>query len=138
MKERGSVINPFERFEIDPRSGPAQITARFRELMEDARTEEAKAVLREAWEELTLHPRDRLRAALCTFPEAREQIPLGVDSEPPKAVPLAFHDLDLTDLLAPPTVLSALGPVAAPAEVETLMDDPVLLSVLGPRDGQKR
>ncbi len=138
MKERASVKNPFERFEIDPRSGPAQITARFRELMEDARTEEAKAVLREAWEELTLHPRDRLRAALCTFPETREEIPLGVDSELPKAVPLALSDLDLTDLLAPPTVLSALGSVRAPAEVETLMNDPLLALVLGLTDGHKR
>lgn len=123
--------NPFERFDIDPRSGPSQITARFRELMEHARTEEEKAVLRAAWEELTLHPRDRLRAALSTFPETREEIPLGVDDELPRPVPLAAEDLDLTDLLAPPTVLSALASApATPREPETLADDPALASVL--------
>lgn len=132
--------NPFERFDIDPRSGPSQITARFRALMDDARTEEAKAVLRAAWEELTLHPRDRLRAALSTFPETREEIPLGVDDEPPRAVPLSPAELELTDLLAPPTVLSALGATPPAAqEAETLMNDPLLASVVrGLGDGPKR
>lgn len=124
--------NPFEKFDIDPRSSTAQITARFRELVQDARTEDAKAVLRAAWEELTLHPRDRLLAAMATFPETREEIPLGVDALLPNAVPLATHDLDLTDLLAPPTVLSALGAASTPADApETLMNDAVLSAVLG-------
>ena len=125
--------NPFERFGIDPRSGPQAITARFRELMEDARTEEEKAELRVAWEELTLHPRDRLRAALETWPEAREEIPLGLDSEPPPLPPLTLADLDLTDLLAAPMVASALPVPAADAEPDTLMNDPLLAELLHPK-----
>jgi len=127
--------NPFERFDLDPRSGPSQITARFRELMDETRTEEEKAILRAAWEELTLHPRDRLRAALSTYPETREEIPLGVDDELPHAAPLRVEDLDLADLLAPPTVASALGNAPPPStEGETLANDPVLASIVS---GQK-
>ena len=60
--KQSEASNPFERFDIDPRSDTTQITARFRELIQDARTEETRAVLRAAWEELTRNPRDRLRA----------------------------------------------------------------------------
>jgi hypothetical protein len=124
--------NPFEKYELDPRSGPQAITARFRELMTDARTEEEKAQLRAAWEALTLHPRDRLRAALQTWPEAREEIPLGVDSEPPPLPQLGLDDLELGDLLAAPLVASAFTPDGTGADDDvTLFDDPLLEPVLG-------
>src|SRR5262245_33377740 len=66
--------NPFERYDLDPRIGPAEITRRLRELTEDA-AESEKAELQAAWEELTLHPRRRLHAALWAHPESRP--PLG-------------------------------------------------------------
>jgi hypothetical protein len=66
--------NPFERFDLDPRLGPSEITRRLRELMEDA-GEPERAELRRAWEELTLHPWRRLHAAVRAHPESRA--PLG-------------------------------------------------------------
>jgi hypothetical protein len=120
--------NPFERYDIDPRLGTSEITARFRELMEDAKTEDEKADLRATWEALTLHSRDRLIAALSTWPETREEIPLGVDDDPmPSAPPIAVDDLGLLDLLAPRTIASALTrPEEKDDRDESLADDPLL------------
>lgn len=109
----------FERWEIDPRSGPAEITARLRELAEDAAPEEREA-LRAAWEELTLHPRRRFEAALDSHPETRA--PLGA---PPAALARgampAEPPLDLPDLIPRPRLAGALPP---PSDAERAMLGP--------------
>jgi len=63
-------VNPFEAYGIDPRDGPQAITERFRELLEDAKTDEERETLRAAWEELTLHPMRRVRAAFGAHPRS--------------------------------------------------------------------
>ncbi len=63
--------NPFERYGLDPREGVAAITQRLKELAEDAKDEAERERIRAAWEELTLHPARRLRAALFAHPETR-------------------------------------------------------------------
>lgn len=60
--------NPFEAYGIDPRDGTRAITERFRELLEDARSDEERERLRTAWEALTLHPAQRVRAAFGAHP----------------------------------------------------------------------
>jgi len=67
--------NPFERYALDPREGIAAITQRLKELAEDAKDDAERDQIRAAWEELTLHPTRRLRAALFAHPETRP--PLG-------------------------------------------------------------
>ncbi len=62
--------NPFELYGIDPRAGPQAITQRLRELVEDAPEAEREA-LRAAWDELTMNPLRRLKAALFAHPETR-------------------------------------------------------------------
>ena len=117
--------NPFERYDLDPREGIAAITARLKELAEDARDEAERARIRAAWEELTLHPARRLRAALFAHPETRG--PLGTPPPLPRRRPVSAAALELRDLAARPSVLEALG-AAAPADddVPSLEDDPVL------------
>jgi hypothetical protein len=127
--------NPFDRYDIDPRLGPTEITARFRDLISEAKTEEERADLRAAWEDLTLHPRDRLVHALATWPEAREEIPLGVDEDERPAPPsMRVEDLRLLDLLAPPEIGAALvEPPSASAKPSAkksvLADDPFLAEI---------
>lgn len=65
--------NLFERYDIDPLKGPRAITERLRELIEEAATEAQRTELREAWEELTMHPMRRLRAAFGAHPESRQE-----------------------------------------------------------------
>ncbi|WP_394842757.1 hypothetical protein LZC95_37515 [Pendulispora brunnea] len=60
--------NPFEAYDIDPREGTRAITERFRELLEDATSDEERERLRAAWEALTLHPAQRVRAAFGAHP----------------------------------------------------------------------
>ena len=55
--------NPFERYGLDPREGVVAITQRLKELAEDATDDAERERIRAAWEELTLHPARRLRAA---------------------------------------------------------------------------
>ena len=53
------ATNPFHRYALDPREGPAGITARLRELAEDAEFSgdaTRAAGIRDAWEALTRHP----------------------------------------------------------------------------------
>ncbi len=123
------VDNPFERYDLDPREGIAAITQRLKELAEDAKDDAERERIRAAWEELTLHPARRLRAALFAHPETRK--PLG--SPPPlPRVQLATAELELRDLAARPSV-SAVMPLADAAEpaAPPLADDPILRSVLG-------
>jgi hypothetical protein len=105
--------NPFDRYDLDPREGIAAITERLKELAEDARDDAERERIRAAWEELTLHPARRLRAALFAHPETRP--PLGapppfVRRRGPSAKPLGLREL------APRPSLSACltaGAVAA-------------------------
>src|SRR5687767_4942305 len=100
--------NLFERFDIDPRLGPRAITEKLRELAEEAETEAEKAELRATWEELTVHPARRLRAAFGAHPESRP--PIGV---PPttggKGAGPVDPDLTLSELAVRPSVARALG-----------------------------
>ncbi|MBX3203098.1 MAG: hypothetical protein KF894_33550 [Labilithrix sp.] len=120
--------NPFERYDLDPREGIAAITARLKELAEEARDEAERARIRAAWEELTLHPARRLRAALFAHPETRE--PLGTPPPLSRRNPAsrgASAELELRDLAARPSVLEALGAAATDDDdVPSLEDDPVL------------
>jgi hypothetical protein len=126
------VDNPFERYDLDPREGISAITQRLKELAEDAKDDAERERIREAWEELTLHPARRLRAALFAHPETRSSLgnppPFArrrsVAAEPDQA------ELTLRDLAARPSVLLALG-TRAPGDTEEdpvpgLADDPVL------------
>jgi hypothetical protein len=98
--------NPFERWDIDPLGGPAAITERMRELVEDAPDEATKKAIRAAWEELTLHPARRLRAALTAHPDSHG--PRG--ASPPRPSRSARRDAlpSLLALVPRPSVLGAL------------------------------
>jgi hypothetical protein len=128
--------SPFERFDLDPSEGIAAITQRLKELAEDARDDAERERIRQAWEELTLHPARRLRAALFTHPETRA--PLGSPPplarrrqvEPPRA-------LGLRELAARPSALAAIAAAVASSSsgrtargeepsVPPLDEDPVL------------
>jgi len=127
--------NPFERYDLDPREGVSAITQKLKELAEDATDDAERERIRAAWEELTLHPQRRLRAALDAHPETRP--PLG---SPPLA-PRPLDDgaarpsggrtaeLGLRDLAAWPSVRAVLpAPCASPSaqalgEVAPSLDD---------------
>ena len=125
---RGAVDNPFERYDLDPTEGIAAITRRLKELAEDAKTDAERDAIRQAWEELTLHPQRRLRAALLAHPETRP--PLGGPPPMPR-LRLPATELGLRELAARPTVEGALArDVIADGSVEppfSLDDDPLLI-----------
>jgi hypothetical protein len=100
--------NPFERFDIDPRQGTRAITERMRELAEEADTEEERAELRTTWEELTVHPARRLRAAFGAHPESRPSIGAPPPTGGAGAGPVD-PDLTLSELSVRPSVARALG-----------------------------
>jgi hypothetical protein len=120
------VDNPFERYDLDPREGIAAITQRLKELAEDATDDAERERIRAAWEELTLHPARRLRAALFAHPETRK--PLG-NPPPLQSAHAAPVELGLRDLAARPTI-SAVMSLSADAEPDAppLDDDPILRS----------
>jgi hypothetical protein len=120
--------NPFERFDLDPHEGISAITQRLKELAEDAKDDAERERIRAAWEELTLHPRRRLRAALFAHPETRK--PLGSPPPLPRVV-ASPSELGLREIAARPSVLGALPRHAAtsPAgEAPALDTDPILAS----------
>lgn len=134
--------NPFERYELDPRDGISAITQRLKELAEDARDDAERERIREAWEELTLHPARRLRAALFAHPETRE--PLGTAPTFPRRRPSptdataagATADLGLRDLAARPSVVLTLPRArgrdsADNDEIPSLSEDAVLRGARG-------
>lgn len=88
--------NPFERYELDPREGISAITQKLKELAEDAKSDAEREAIRAAWEELTLHPARRLRAALFAHPETRPELagppPYGRRRAPPPPS-LGLHDI---------------------------------------------
>jgi hypothetical protein len=118
--------NPFERYGLDPRDGVVAITARLKELAEDAKDDAERERIRAAWEELTLHPARRLRAALDAHPETRA--PLG--GPPLPRLRVTATELELRDLAARPSALAALPAwlrVSEPgADTPSLEDDPNL------------
>lgn len=122
--------NPFERYDLDPREGIAQITQRLKELAEDAKDDAERERIRAAWEELTLHPGRRLRAALFAHPETRK--PLG-GPPPARRIMARPSELALRDVAARPSVRAALGALGGAAHVAEdgtppappLDDDPV-------------
>lgn len=123
--------NPFERYDLDPREGIGAITQKLKELAEDATDDAERERIRAAWEELTLHPARRLRAALFAHPETRA--PLGVPPPlPRRRMPRSDSpttlDVTLRDLAARPSLLLALGVDAVKDDdaVPALEDDPVL------------
>lgn len=129
--------NPFERYDLDPREGIAAITQRLKELAEDARDEAERERIRAAWEELTLHPVRRLRAALFAHPETRP--PLG--SPPSLArrrarMPSHEPSLPLGEVAARPSlgatiVEPELEALRVADDVPPLADDAVLRGARG-------
>lgn len=91
-------VNPFERYDLDPTEGVDAITERLRARIEDARSDSEKAEIRQAWEELTLHPARRVRAAFGAHP-ATPNKPHRKPPAPglvrPKTQPLTVNDLVL-------------------------------------------
>ncbi|MGF1470058.1 MAG: hypothetical protein ACFCGT_28390 [Sandaracinaceae bacterium] len=121
------AANPFERFGIDPTGGPDEITAVLRARIEAASSEDERRALRQAWEELTFHPRRRLAAALRAHPDSGEAPPAGA---PPASPPLPGPSArSLRHLVLAPRVVDAVAPartrrpVPPDAPVE---DDPIL------------
>lgn len=125
--------NPFERFGIDPKEGPRAITERLRELAEDA-NEEDRAAIRAAWEELTLHPLRRLRAALGAHPLHPDAARTSPDYAPlRKRKASADQPLSLVDFAPRPSVALALRAFLSTNDSrprrstpQPLDDDPVL------------
>lgn len=121
--------NPFERYDIDPREGTEAITARLRQLIDEA-DEDQRAELRAVWEELTLHPRTRLEAALDAFPETRPK-PGSSPESPEERVGQRTTDpvvLVLSDVILLPSVARALDAVAPErgSVLPPLARDPIL------------
>jgi hypothetical protein len=124
--------NPFDRHDIDPLARVDEITARFRDLAEDATDEGERQRIRKAWEALTLHPKDRLAWALDTFLDSR--------GDPPSAPPMrgartSTSDDDafgLTAIVPLPTLgallTSETNPTPAPVgpTATALSNDPLL------------
>lgn len=97
--------NPYERWDIDPLGGPAAITERMRELVDEATDDAARSAIRAAWEELTLHPARRLRAALNAHPNTHGA--LGAAPPAPMRGADAEERLTVADLAVRPSVLAA-------------------------------
>lgn len=110
--------NPFERYDLDPRDGIGAITQRLKELAEDATSDAERERIRAAWEELTLHPARRLRAALDAVPETRP--PLGAAPSLPR-LRMSPTELELADLAAMPSVAAAA--LVLPGMAEAARDD---------------
>ena len=109
--------NPFERYDLDPRDGIAAITQRLKELAEDAKDDAERERIRAAWEELTLHPQRRLRAALFAHPETRK--PLGSPPPLPRVV-ASPAELELRELAARPSLAAAIASTASTASVASI------------------
>lgn len=118
------MSNPFERYDLDPREGIQAITLRLKELAEETEDPAERERIRAAWEELTVHPGRRLRAAIFAHPETRA--PLGA---PPPATRVRREEAappTLASLAARPSVRAALGPevlAAAADEDEDRLED---------------
>jgi hypothetical protein len=100
------MSNPFELYDLDPRDGIAAITQRLKELAEDARDDAERERIRAAWEELTLHPVRRLRAALFAHPETRAPLgnPPSLARRRPRTAEALEPSLPLRELAARPSL----------------------------------
>ena len=101
--------NPFERFDLDPLEGPLGITEQLRERAESAATDEDREAVRAVWEQLTRHPRERVRLALLAHPESRAPLPQPSPAKaasPPETAPAEFPRA--VDFFEPLSVESAL------------------------------
>ncbi len=112
--------NPFERYDLDPREGVQAITERLRELAEETSDPAEREALRAAWEELTMHPQRRLRAALFAHPDTRA--PLGAPPSTPRVRGEERAPPTLFELAARPSVRAALGGEATPPLRDPLDD----------------
>ena len=133
--------NPFERFDLDPEEGPLGITDQLRERMEAAVSDEEREALRVVWEQLTRHPRERVRLALLAHPESRAPLPplvLPQPLPPPADVDASTPALPrAVDFYEPPSVEAALlaalrlrgdSPPALDEALSPALDhDPVLM-----------
>lgn len=128
-----TVENPFERYDLDPRDGISAITARLKELAEDATDDAERERIRAAWEELTLDPARRLKAALFAHPETRP--PLGVPPSPSRRAartdPGSGESIDHAIAEVHPRASRALALGAPPERAEetpppSLDEDPLL------------
>lgn len=113
--------NPFERWGIDPQKGPAAITERMRELIEEAPDEETRRAIRAAWEELTVHPARRFRAALGAHPDSHGL--LGATPPRPLRRRPKKPELGPAELLLRPSLLDALD---LEAEAHAALPEPPL------------
>lgn len=139
--------NPFERFDLDPEEGPLGITEQLRERAEAASTDEEREALRATWEQLTRHPRERVRLALLAHPESRAPLPpRGLAPAPRLATESTTGTVALPgaeDFYEPPSVeaalLVALGargesvPALDDALSPALDRDPVLVGRAAPQ-----
>lgn len=141
--------NPLDRFGLSPFASVEEITAAMRERAEEA-PEAERAALREAWEELTVHPRARLRAALFTSPPGagppsatRRPPPLGPELSRPRepvAAAARFTAAALADLIPRPLVAPALGGAPkkdAPRALPRLSEDPLAQLASQPRPASR-
>lgn len=123
---RDDDANPFERWGLDPTQGPAAITERLRELAADAPDEATRKAIRAAWEELTLHPARRFRAAASAHPDSHHAA--GAPPPPPPRPFAEPFEPELADLLMRPSLLAALGLdeiAASPLPHLAPADDPI-------------
>ncbi|MCB9592140.1 MAG: hypothetical protein H6719_05355 [Sandaracinaceae bacterium] len=118
--------NPFERWGLDPMQGPTAITERMRDLAADAPDEATRKAIRAAWEELTMHPARRFRAAAGAHPDSHH-VASAPPAPPPRPRP-AKVELELADLLMRPSIVAALGledVAASPLPEVPIADDPI-------------
>lgn len=118
--------NPFERYGLDPRDGLIAITQKLRELAEDATDEAERERIRATWDELTLHPEKRVRAALFV-PPRRTDATLEQEPRPRRRRTEAAHEWTLVELTARVRIEDALPP-SREDRAEDWLDDPLLSS----------
>jgi hypothetical protein len=100
----GAMRRLFELYDLDPLASPEQITERLRERIELA-PESERGALREAWEELTLHPRSRVAQAVACFVEL-EPAPRPPESR--AASSFGAPSIELADAVALPELEAML------------------------------
>ncbi len=116
--------NPFDRYDLDPLSDAGELTERFRDLAADAEGTEADAI-RAAWEDLTLHVRRRVVAALTTFVDEEPRAMISPPPLPARAAAFtAPRGPALPRLVDPPrgAAATSLDPVNSIAE-DPLLDE---------------
>lgn len=120
--------NPYVRFGLDPEAPLAEITARLRELAEDAADDEARAAIRAAWNELSRSPARRLALALEAGPTAPPVSAPRVAPPLPRAPEPTLAAVTSPPPLAPRVAVSSSRPrVALDAWI-----DPAERTLVGP------